>query len=316
MEKLKIFFISIIPLLVVSLIGLCIYNNTNEVKVKSICKNLKLIDVNIHHNQALDAIEFSKEKGIEIPDTIINFDTHSDIYVYQGIDEKGAHIYDWLNEFLAKNKNATTLYWVMPEDETKMKDFDKIFKETDVKDEDMSLFGNSKKKPEKINPKISETPLVQEFLADTQTSYMEEIVSEKDEEKLNKTRFKKVKIITCTEKTLPNFRGKNVILSIDMDYISNSGFDTLNGWKHNYTSEQIEKAITNMLTTIRKKNIQPTIITISLSPFYVPKKDEEQLAYFVEFFLEYSGKKDILQKYTRTLNNPQTKPGQKKYDGI
>ena len=50
-----------------------------------------------------------------------------------------------------------------------------------------------KKKPEKINPKISETPLVQEFLADTQTSYMEEIVSEKDEEKIKQNAFQKGK---------------------------------------------------------------------------------------------------------------------------
>ena len=316
MEKLKIFLISITPLLLVSLIGFGIYNNLEQTKIKTICKNLKLIDVNIHHNQALDAIELAKEKNIKVPDTIINFDTHSDIYVYQGIGQDGAHIYDWLNEYFAKNKNADTLYWVMPEEETQMKNFDIIFKDIDIKGVDMSLLGNSKKPKDKVNSKINETPFIQDFLVDTKTSYMEEIISTKDEDKLKNPRYKKIKIITCTEKTLPNFKGKNVILSLDMDYISNSGFDTIENWSHNRDAKEIDIALSKMIMTIKKKNIRPEIISITLSPQYVPKKDRQQLAYFIENFLQNSGKQDILQEYTRTVNDPQTKPGQKKYEGI
>ena len=316
MEKLKIFLISITPLLLVSLIGLGIYNNLEQTKIKTICKNLKLIDVNIHHNQALDAIELAKEKNIKVPDTIINFDTHSDIYVYQGIGQDGAHIYDWLNEFLAKNKNAKTLYWVMPEEETQMKNFDIIFKDIDIKGVDMSLLGNSKKPKDKVNSKINETPFIQDFLVDTETSYMEEIISKKDEDKLKNPRYKKIQIVTCTEKTLPNFKGKNVILSLDMDYISNSGFDTIEGWGHNRNEQEIDTALSKMIMTIKNKNIRPEIISITLSPQYVPKRDREQLTYFIEDFLQNSGKEDNLQEYTRTVNDPQTKPRQKKYKGI
>lgn len=316
MEKLKLIIISLIPLLLVSIIGFGIYNNLDSTKVKTICKNLKFIDVNIHHNQALDAIELAKKQGIEIPDTIINFDTHSDVYVYQGIDEEGAHIFDWLNEFLAKNTNATTLYWVMPEEEATNEKILENLKDTDIEGRPIAFFGNSKKPANEVNPQPNKLPYIQDFLVDTKTSYMEEIVSEKDKEKLKNPRYKSVKLIICTENTLPNFKGKNVILSLDMDYISNSGFDTLEAWKHNRNREEIDTALSKMLTTIRNRNIKPEIISISLSPQYVPKKDREQLTYFIEFVLKISGKQDILREYTRTCNSPQVKPGQKKYEGI
>lgn len=317
MEKLKIFLISITPLLLVSLIGLGIYNNLEQTKIKTICKNLKLIDVNIDHSQTLDTIEVSKKQGIQIPDTIINFDTHSDMFVYKKINSKsGAQIWDWLNEFFAKNKNANTLYWVMPEEEAKDERMQWNFTDYDEPGIMSAMDGNSKKKAIDVNPNVHQIPYVQYFWLDTKSGWMEEIISNKDEDQLKNPRYKKIQIVTCTEKTLPNFKGKNVILSLDMDYISNSGFDTIEDWRNDRESKEIEIALSKMLSTIRCKNIRPEIITLTLSPQYVPKNDHEQIENFAKFFLKYSGKKDGLNEYTHKYGLPQTKPGQKKYKGI
>ena len=111
MKKLKLSAIILLPIIIVLLILFGIFYNQKSVKIGSICKKLQLIDINIDHNQALDVIETAKESNIEIPDTIINFDTHSDLYVYQEISPKlGAEIYNWINELIIKMYDIAVLY--------------------------------------------------------------------------------------------------------------------------------------------------------------------------------------------------------------
>lgn len=317
MKKLRIFLIAIIPLIVVLLIGFGIFKSSDEQKIHIICKNLKLIDANIDHNQALDVAETARAQGIEIPDTIINFDTHSDVYNYAPITlPDGAQIYNWVNEYLAKNKEVKVLYWVMPEEEARDETMQKDFKMEKVVGFPTSMQGNSKKPEEQVNPNVHKVPYVQYFLVNTKNSYVEEIASAKDEEKLKNPKYKKVKIITCTESTLPNFKNKKVFLSVDMDYITNSGFDTTEDWSHNLSERGIEQATSRFLSSLKNKNIRPEVISLTLSPQYLPKEYEEQIKNFIEFFIYYSNKDDVIKEYKRQHGKPYVKDGGKKYKDV
>lgn len=317
MKKLKLSAIILLPIIIVLLILFGIFYNQKSVKIGSICKKLQLIDINIDHNQALDVIETAKESNIEIPDTIINFDTHSDLYVYQEISPKlGAEIYNWINELIIKNPEIQTVYWVMPKGEAidDMMQYD--FKQRDLDNIPIALEGNNKKDEDEVNPNVHKKAYIQDLIINTNNGYLEEFVDKEDSEKLKQPNYKKFKLITCTEETLPNFKNKKVILSIDMDYLSNSGFDTSEDWSHNLKPEEVEQAYNRMITTIRNKNIQPSIISLTLSPQYIPKNNEKQIQGMMEEILYYSGRKDIIKEYTRRAGKPQVKKGQKKYKEV
>lgn len=318
MSKFKLFLICITPFLFVSVVGAFLFFNSDYAKIREISKNLLIIDANSDHNQALDVVEYAQKLGIDIPKTIINFDTHSDLYVYKKINPKyGAHIYDWLNEYFAKNTDASEIYWVMPTEEALDSGMQDVFIE---KDEAFStpLQGNSQKNEKDVNPFVDKVPYFQYFVIDTKNSYMTEIVQKEDEFKLlnqnpQKPRYKKIKVITCTKNTLPDFKNKNVILSIDADYISNSGYDTTNGFNTNKNEKEIKLALSELVSTIHKKHIRPKIITLTLSPKYVPEEDQMHLYDFFQKFIKYSNEEDALQEYTRRADSPKRKENEPKY---
>lgn len=319
MGKLKTIFIGLLPLLIAFITLSLIYYYSDSRKIKSICKNVKIIDANIDHNQALDVIDYAKTQKVKLPKTIINFDTHSDMYVYKTINPKyGAHVYDWLNEYFAANPNAEELYWVMPLEEATDKDMQVEFT-AGYDDELIDIVqGNIIKDEKLVNPNVHQIPYIQYFVLDTKTSYMKEVQNKKEALKFihKNPQYKTIKIITCTEKTLPDFKNKNVVLSIDSDYISNSGYDTTIGFSNNKNEQEIKIAISKLLSTIKNKNIRPEIISLTLSPKYVPEEDEEQMYKFMQKFIKYSGKKDVIQEYTRQVNSPRITGSKPKYKGF
>lgn len=320
MSKFKTFLISIAPLLTVLLIGTIIYFSISPApKIKQICKNLKIIDSNMDHNQALDVIEYAKQQGVEIPKTIINFDTHSDVYLFSPIDKRlGAQIYDWLNEVFAKNPNTDELYWVMPEEEATDPALQAMFKAKESTVIDIILYGNSQRNSDEVNPNVHKYPYIQYFVVDTKSGYIKEIIDENDKFKRlpldpQNPNYKKIKIITCTESTLPDFKNKKVFLSIDADYISNSGYDTPLKFSNDKNAYQIQAAVYKLIKTIHKKHIRPEIISLTLSPHYVPDEDIDTMLSFFELFVTNSGKKDALQEYTRQSLSKRVKADEKKY---
>lgn len=313
MEKIKLYLFAIIPTILITVLSCIIFYNLNSTKIKTISTNLKLIDGNLDHNQALDVIEAAKNQNIEIPTTIINFDTHSDMYVFEKINpDYGARVSNWLNIFFAQNQ-ADTLYWVMPDKEATNQDMINEFLDQDNPNYTGCLYGNSLKSPKSINFHVEKTPFIQYFALNTANGWMREIIS--PDENLD-AGFKKIKIVTCTQDSLPDFKDKNVILSIDSDYISNSGFDTLADFTNNRNKHEINQEISKLLSTIRRKNIRPQIISLTLSPDYVPEEDQQQLFSFIQEFIKHSGKKDYLQEYSHQMNKPKIKTGAKKYPGF
>lgn len=276
--------------------------------IKNITQNTKLIDANTDHNQALDVTDYAKSHDIKIPSILINFDTHSDIYINRPLNPtKGAGVEDWINEFLLKNPEVQEVYWVMPIEEILYPDiFLGFFENKQFAIPDgHPLLGNSVKENITyltfLRP-IFFKPYKQTFLLNTKNGILNEYEPKNkfSNSLFNQNdKYRKVTIYTCTESSLPDFKNKKVFLSFDADYISNSGFDTTEDFTNNKNSKEIEIALYKMFLSINKKNIHPTIFSMSLSPRYLPEEDHPQLLKFFDLVFKISEKKDYIQKYTR-----------------
>jgi hypothetical protein len=277
-----------------------------EQNVKEITQNLKVIDVNDDHNQALDVMNYAKSIGVGSPKVLITFDTHSDIFWNSAIIEKNdAQIYNWVNVFLAQNPDVNEVYWVMPEEVGS----NQVMMYTFWENKEQSLvsavpmYGNCNKKFDLIRwlfVPVSKAMYVQDMRLEPVAAVMNEYVPNHKFNKLlfsKEKTYRKIKVITCTAKSLPDFTNKKVFLSIDADYISNSGYDTLNDLKFLKTSKQMDKSLNNLVETINKKNIRPEIISFSMSPQYLPKNQYSKVRKFFENIEKFSGKKDALEKY-------------------
>lgn len=313
MEKFKLISFAIIPIILVTTISSLIWYNLDSTKIKMISSNLKIIDGNIDHNQVLDVAEYTQNNNIKLPEIIINIDTHSDLYVFSNLDFKNTDIYNWINEYIVKYPQVKEVYWVMPREEVLDLNMQEEFILEDKPNFETALYGNSLQPAEQVNPNIHKTPFVQYFKIDTKNGWMEEVINPNEPLQPD---FKMFKLVTCTEETLPDFKKKNVFLSFDADYISNSGYDTTLGFSNNRTAPEIKKATSKLLSTLRKKKVRPEIITLTLSPEYLPKEDQEQMFYFIQKFIKYSGKPDLLQEYTRSFDKPRIEKGKKKYSGL
>ncbi len=280
-----------------------------ESEIKEITKNTKIIDQNTDHNQALDVSEYAKSKGVKIPSILINFDTHSDIYLNAPILNWGqAGIENWINEYIAKNPEVDEIYWVMPTKEAANILLQILFTENNIKE----LPGGSPLYGNVIKDNINKTHFIfkplyveaysQDFIIEPATGKMNEYIPELKISKIfykPEIKYKNVKVITCTKNTLPDFKDKKVFLSIDADYISNSGFDTTEEWKNIQNEYQMTRSLKSMLKTLKNKNIQPEIISLSLSPQYLPKKNHKFMENFFDYLIKTSGNEDMLKTYKR-----------------
>jgi len=307
--KKKILYIIIVAIIIGISAGLAIPKRIGNIEkeIKTLTQNVKVIDSNLDHNQALDVLEFSQKQGLNTPSTLVNFDTHSDVYLnFKVIKPTGAGIENWVNEYIAKNNNVNEIYWVMPKEEAMKLKLRFEFGENKINDLPYGtpLYGNSLQKlllrfiPAPLTIKAFE----QDFLINPKTGILNEYIPDFEMNKLifdKKYEYRNVKIITCTEETLPDFKDKDVFVSIDADYISNSGYDTIENFTNNKNEKQINKALFSMIKTMNKKHIKPQIISMTLSPQYLPKEDHPQLTKFFDKMIEVSGQKDALQTYTR-----------------
>lgn len=316
----KIFTISLFFLIiiigiyfVIHLINLKIATKNFNNSIKKVTENTKIIDANTDHNQALDVSEYAKKQGIEIPSILINFDTHSDIYLNYPVLEHGqAGVENWINELIAKNPKLNEIYWVMPFEEANNGSLQTLFAEDNVKSIKYGkpFYGNC------LDNKLDYFTFVflplyiraykQTFLIDPTTARMNEYIKNNPINNMlfdSQKTYKKVKITTCTANTLPDFKNKQVFLSIDADYVSNSGFDTAEDFKIPKNSKQITQNFYSIFNTIYKKNIRPEIISLSLSPQYLPKEHHKQVQQIFEHIIKTAGMTDPIQKYTRKYDN-------------
>lgn len=292
-------------------------------EITKITPKTKLIDYNTDHNQALDVAQYAKNKGLKIPKILINFDTHSDIVMNFPVVSWGeSSIENWINEYIAKYPDVNEIYWVMPKEEAQNFRIQISLAQPRLEDFELGapLAGNCIDKnfpvTKFIFKPLYKEPFIQTFLMDPETGKMNEFIEDQEITKQlfdPNIKYKKVKIITCTEETLPDFKNKDVFLSIDADYISNSGFDTDEGWANNRNNPEMNRALFKMLQTINNKNIRPEIISLSLSPQYLPKEDHKFMTKFFKYFINSAGKTDEIHIYKNKLNYDNRIPYQMKY---
>ncbi len=308
----KFFIATTITIIIGIVVFYIIYENIAtkrfDTSIKNTTANTKVIDANTDHNQALDVSEYAKNQGVEIPSILINFDTHSDIYLnFKVLTPKGAGIENWINEYIAKNPKVDTIYWVMSKEAAKNNNMQIFFAENKKKDLAWGapLFGNEIKNLDKykfVKTPLYRQPYIQEFLIEPQTAIINEYEPNSKMVKIlfdPKVQYRKIKVINCTEDTLPDFKNKKVFLSIDADYISNSGFDTAENFKLLKNSKQVTQTFYSMFNTIDKKNIRPEIISLSLSPQYLPRKHHKHVQQIFNYIIQTAGKTDPIQKYKR-----------------
>ena len=65
----------------------------------------------------------------------------------------------------------------------------------------------------------------------------------------------------------------------------------------------MKKAFNSLLKTLVKKNIRPEVISLTISPIYLPLEHQETVINFYKDFIKYSGKEKALNEYTRTHIN-------------
>ena len=101
------------------------------------------------------------------------------------------------------------------------------------------------------------------------------------------------------KRNIAGYGRQKVFLSIDADYTSNSGFDTVDDFKINKTPTGISNTFYDIFKTIKDKNIKPEIISMSLSPQYLPKKDHEFVNKLFKGIIQISGMRDEINIYKR-----------------
>ena len=274
---------------------------------QKIVENAQLIDINTDHNQVLDVAEYMKANKIKMPSTLVNFDTHSDLVINMDIlTFKESNVENWINIIVAKYPEIKEIYWVMPYEEAKSRSLQIAFAENDLEYllDPQVLYGNS------TNPKIKLshfifTPLTkkafeQELLVDTTNGRTHENTTDENIQKIfgkDKSKLKKVKLITCTENTLPNLKDKDILLSIDADYIGNSGFDTIGGFNFIKDNINVNAVFYSIFKTLTMKNANPRVVTLSLSPQYLPIENHEYVKHIFEYILDISNKEDKITNY-------------------
>ena len=203
--------------------------------IKKIFKNSH-IEINTNHNEALNVFEnYIKKSGKHIP-LLVNFDTHSDLYI--NIKNDIVTIANWVN-FCFKNFKVTEFYWIMPNYILENSEYRKTYqKKTNSTSGPFRGFDN-------IDLDLNQVTK-QQLLFDKNTN---ELISINKLALINKkckmfnmpdiekqlTSLIPIDINILTISNLDILSGKEILLSIDADYFCNSGFDTADRINNKYS---------------------------------------------------------------------------------
>lgn len=211
-----------------------------------------------NHNQVLDVNEADvmQKHGIskDDPVVLINFDSHSDMYLYPMEKDGKESIANWVNTTLARNPNITDFYWVLPNEFKNNPELHQHF----FMDPDKSMALDDQTRS---NLGVVEPNLKVFFNNSTGKMHLYKLPKG-----ANKDDFRQVNIHKVALDDLPNMKGKNVILSTDLDGFANKGHDTEKKAKVPFQAEQ---GFENYLKQLKEKGVRPFLHTVSVSPEYL-----------------------------------------------
>jgi hypothetical protein len=231
-------------------------------------------DLGRNHNAILDSDlnQLMKANGIGPQEhvSLVNVDAHSDI-LEMGSSGGWA---DWVNKMLAKNPNITDFYWVTPNEFAQGDLKKRYFPDKEPKEVGIHLQNSGKDKTLFVG--IDGTVLWNNVPYDY---------------KAHPERYRIVQFHKRTLSEMPDMSGKKVVLSTDLDFFDNRGFDTLGNAKVSFKGDAGFK---EYLDALDQKGVRPFFHFISASPEYNTKEHMLDLLRFAAYSIDSSKDKQPL----------------------
>ncbi len=258
------------------------YNNIMQSinKLKDIFKN-SFVEININHNEAINVFQKYHDISEKNLQTLVNFDTHSDIYSNSKNTEYT--IANWVN-YCFRNLNITEFFWIIP---NYIKD-DPIYKVQFETKKDLKInspffgFDTINVDLNKINhEEIFMHPTSGEIITRERINYLNNNFKKFGMTSVDFTNLKKISIYIICTNNLKILNGKEILLSVDADYFCNSGFDTFNNINNkNISKEQLFYNFNTFINDLYEIKIKPMAVSLTYSPVYFPKKFYNELTDF------------------------------------
>lgn len=207
-------------------------------------RNVKFIMPARDHTSGLTTLQKAEKAGLlkeNKPLTLINVDSHSDLYFSISQDDD-LTIANWVNKAILHYPQIKEVFWLMPEE---------------VSTDPPKRFSRESAVPKYT----SQTTIYVD--RDKQVTYVEDLPEDFPEE--DKKKLDTVVLHQITKDQLPKMNGKTVYLSVDMDYFLNTGYDTFNEVTVPYKGEA---GIQKLFKGFNKANVRPDIVNLTISPEY------------------------------------------------
>lgn len=253
--------------------------------MKTVFGNSKYFDLVRNHNQilstpgnrnisqilngdkiGLDSATRAIQEKPDEPTTLLNFDSHSDMWsgpVHRGKES----IAQWVNGVLRDNPNVNEVYWVIPKDfqddpELRSKYFDH---HGEIPDNDRVFVHAQRDMTLYLNKESGE------------------LVMTGEPEDYSEEKYRKIEFHKRTLDELEDFSGKRTVVSIDLDFFDNRGYDTSFEAAVNYKGSE---GFAEFVQTLKDRNIRPDFTTVSASPEYVRNDHMRELLRFSSLVAE------------------------------
>ena len=223
-----------------------------------------------HHNQALDSWAKARSDGlIDKGNVLVHVDSHSDIHM-SGTD--GHSIASYINHTMLDG-TVNEVYWVFPDD---------LPSSPNAPHQDRALMrpvdGPS---AGMLRAWVKEDKYWAWVKLDGSLTFEEPGPGAR-------AQYREIKIhcIPFSQLDLSGLAGaRNVLLDVDLDFFSNSGYDTIGDWNDNSTESDLHRRL--QAFSDKFASLQPAFTTICRSPEYTSEDDQEHLLeYFRGWFPE------------------------------
>lgn len=254
----------------------------NEQKINELFK-YSYTKRNKNHDEALDVFdEFSKILGRKIP-ILVNFDTHSDIYINFKTNLK--NIATWVN-YCVLNLGVKEFYWVIPEYIAENPNYRELYENKknivinapfigfDDTDIDLDIVNVKSVYYDKNNKEIISPAKTNHINKRCKEFNLKPIIYECCD-------FEKITITILTIKNISILKDKEFLLSVDSDYFYNSGFDTLEYINNrNISSQELVESFNHFITKMHEAQLKPICTSLTESPIYFSSKLKNELDKF------------------------------------
>jgi hypothetical protein len=106
--------------------------------------------------------------------------------------------------------------------------------------------------------------------------------------KNDRHKYESVNVHFCTEDTMPDFEGEDVLLSIDGDALSLSGFDTTDHIEINRETKELHQAFSALLQKLADCHAVFTVVDLAFSIKYLQPDDVQTIEEIFNFIMEHT----------------------------